>query len=63
MANIPLSDPSAEETRGIIYEILILCKEDTPSSKGLLTQYKAPIISTAALLILSYLYWYSGYSI
>lgn len=60
---IDSSDPSAEETRNIITQILIVCNEDTKSSAHILgkaiTQYKSPIISTAALVLLSYLYWYT----
>ena len=54
-------DPNSEELKATAEHILTLCNhlpnEVVPYRQSVLAQYKAPILSTAALLILSYLYW------
>ncbi|XP_003386611.1 PREDICTED: squalene synthase-like [Amphimedon queenslandica] len=62
---IDSTDPSGEETRSILTHILLVCNEDPldtnrSTAVGIaLSQYKAPIISTTALIVLSYIYWYT----
>ena len=61
------TDPSADRTGAIIDEILTQCGDSpqltlSPTTKpSYLSQYKAPLLSTAALLVLSYIYWSAGY--
>ena len=62
---IDRKDPSSEETRHIVQHIIITCGENIHDNSlvspySLLQQYKAPLLSTAALIALSYVYWYTG---
>ena len=61
LAKVNSSDPSYQDTQEILHTIIQLCGADTPTvSLSLIDQYKAPILSTVALAVLSYVYWYTA---